>query len=511
MTETDRCYSTAADFVAELCSRLGNVDAVRLITSDGKQHSGADFAGMVGALRTRLGADGVSEKDTVVFALRPTAVGIATLLALISIGSRVVLVDLREPEHLTMARLRTVRPTLLVTEPLLRLSSLMPMRAILGLLGRKVPRLGRLAPRVITVRKKKVKSRIVEVAKLDPTDGPHTDSEVLVIFTSGTTSNPKGVVYSQASLGRVISHFIELLGPMRGEVVLSTDYHSVIPSLLCDAIVVTGLFESHVALGQALQRYGVSTWFSTPPDALATSEYFDGGLVRRALLGSSPVTPSLIKRLRHRMPSVEVTGVYAMTEAIPVAVAPGAEIESFKGPGTLVGKPCVGIQVDIKDDGEIVLSGGRVARYLDNSDEGRICTGDLGHWDETGRLVLDGRKKDMIIVGSRNIYPLHYEDAFAEFLGVEAGALVGVPDEFGDETLFAVVEPQSGRPVSGKLVEQVVREISVSSLLSGLPIAGVLVVELPRSGRSSKLNRGQLRNLVRAAREVGGMRWIEDH
>ncbi len=488
---------TAADIIASLRRTLTRDESTRVINANRRGKislSGAEFARMINRRRAALSSQSITASDTVVFAFRPSSIAVATLLALMEVGARTVLVDLREPEDLVLSQLRRVQPTVVVTEPLLAYATRPPFAWVMRRLGITLPRLGKMAPRVVILREESQEDAAVQPP------APRADDDALVVFTSGTTSEPKAVVHTQASLGSMIETLADALGDAGDEVVFLDQYHSFVPSLLAGATVVIGALKPVSKVARNLEKHRVSTWFTTPSTALAVAQLgWAGSSLRRTFLGSAPVTPLLVLTLRSVMPDTRVVAVYAMTEAVPVAITDGEDILAYSGRGTLVGEVTAGITVTIAESGEIMIAGPRVGRYLDEPDGPRVATGDVGHWTEDGRLVLDGRQKDMILVDGRNFYPLHYEHEFAALPGVITGALVGVADEFGNETMYAVVVPDH----PSVSVEGVERALRANPVLSGLPIQGIVANGLLYGGRSEKLDRSALCDLVSEAIEAG--------
>jgi HIP---CoA ligase len=105
---------------------------------------------------------------------------------------------------------------------------------------------------------------------------------------------------------------------------------------------------------------------------------------------------------------------------------------------TTAGLPCDGVDVRTADDGEVLVRGyGVMQGYLDDpaataqaiDDDGWLHTGDLGNFNSAGRLRIDGRKKDMFIVGGFNAYPAEIEGFMLEHPAVAQVAVIGVPDQ----------------------------------------------------------------------------------
>jgi acyl-CoA synthetase (AMP-forming)/AMP-acid ligase II len=121
-----------------------------------------------------------------------------------------------------------------------------------------------------------------------------------------------------------------------------------------------------------------------------------------------------------------------------------------------------------------------------------LRTGDLARLDGE-RLTLLGRRKDMFIRGTQNVYPGLYEPIIAGIPGVAEAAMVGVPDEIGDDRIVVVVVPADDPPATTTDAHPIV--VAVRRALPGLIDAGVLpdavlaAPGLPRSGRGRKLDR----------------------
>jgi len=143
--------------------------------------------------------------------------------------------------------------------------------------------------------------------------------------------------------------------------------------------------------------------------------------------------------------------------------------------------------VRVADVGELFLSGPNLCKgYLGDPDHTELATGDLARVDD-GRLVLLGRKKDMLIRGKFNLYPGLYEPAITALEGVREAAIVGVPDpETGDEEVVLAVVGTIPEPALRRRLREILDA-------EALPDRIVYLPELPFSGRGRKLDRGVLR------------------
>jgi O-succinylbenzoic acid--CoA ligase len=146
--------------------------------------------------------------------------------------------------------------------------------------------------------------------------------------------------------------------------------------------------------------------------------------LRAALLGGGPVPDELLGWAREV--GLPVVPVYGMTETASQVVAgvPGA--------------PLPGVELAVSDAGEVLIRGPMVARAALAAD-GWLRTGDSGRLDAQGRLVLEGRLKEMILTGGENVSPTEVEEALLSHPGVADAAVVGLPDAEWGEAVTAFV------------------------------------------------------------------------
>jgi acyl-CoA synthetase (AMP-forming)/AMP-acid ligase II len=165
-----------------------------------------------------------------------------------------------------------------------------------------------------------------------------------------------------------------------------------------------------------------------------------------------------------------------------------------------VGRPVDGVQIRLADDGEIHVAGPALARgYLgDPMPVAELPTGDLGQFDGSGRLVLHGRRKEMLIRDGENIYPGLYEPALAEAAGLAAVMMVGLPRPDGDETVVLFAVPRRGDDAESARARLAAVVSSPESPLDrhARPDAVLGIAELPRAGRSGKPDRRALARLA---------------
>ena len=158
--------------------------------------------------------------------------------------------------------------------------------------------------------------------------------------------------------------------------------------------------------------------------------------LRAGVTGAADIPVDLVRRIHDELPFRTLMTGYGLTEAGNVTLSrPG---DSFEDVATTAGLPCEGVEVRIADDGEVLARGyGVMQGYLDDpvataeaiDADGWLHTGDLGNFDDAGRLRIVGRKKDMFIVGGFNAYPAEIEGFLMQHPAVAQAAVIGVPDE----------------------------------------------------------------------------------
>jgi len=284
------------------------------------------------------------------------------------------------------------------------------------------------------------------------------DRTQLVLFTSGTTSEPKGVRLTVGNLvaSAVASAFRLGVTPGDRWLVCLPTYHmgGLAPFVRCtlygSAVVVQRSFDA-AATQRALADHGV-TGVSLVPTML--SRLLDAGwephdALRFVLLGGGPASEGLVERCRER--GVPVCPTYGMTETAS-QIATARPETAFEHRGT-VGQPLVFTDVTVVADGEpcdpgergeIVVDGPTVTPGYLNGDgdsfgDFGFQTGDLGYRDADGRLWVEGRVDDRIVTGGENVAASTVVDAIRAVRGVEDAAVVGLPDEEWGQRVAALV------------------------------------------------------------------------
>ncbi|KQC07763.1 MAG: AMP-dependent synthetase [Smithella sp. SDB] len=187
-------------------------------------------------------------------------------------------------------------------------------------------------------------------------------------------------------------------------------------------------------------------------------------------IGAQPVPPSLIKRWKQYFPNHEYDTNYGLSESIgPGCVHLG--IENIHKVGA-IGKAGYGWEVQIVDEkghpvkqgdvGELCVKGAGVMKcYYRNPEataeilkNGWLYTGDMARMDEDGFIYLVDRKKDLIITGGENIYPVQIEDFLRTHDAIKDVAVIGLPDQRLGEIVAAIIELKPGFPLSEADIER---------------------------------------------------------
>jgi acyl-CoA synthetase (AMP-forming)/AMP-acid ligase II len=438
-----------------------------------------ELAARVRSLATWLGARGVAPGDRAVVLVPPGPDLVAAVLALLWVGAVAVLADPEQPEEVFRTQARLAEPRWVVADPwLARAWRVPPLLRAMVLAGRRLPPRPESAPVLA----------LPATARGDsPAVARDANDEALVIFTSGTTSLPRGVVHTHGSLAA----FLDNVRTAVCDLGFSSYVAETAPQLFyglalgatCHVTRGRGERRTH-QMWDLMERGAVEAWFGGPwlwARWLREGRAPPAGL-RALVLGSAPVTSSFLKTLLEAAPShLRVLCLYGLTEAGPVATVDGRDKAAWTGSGDLVGAIIPGLQVSVVD-GEVRVAGAAVApRYLGGPVISTgVETGDRGCLG-TGGLVLLGRSKDMIVRRGLNIYPGLLEPVLARLLGDVA--LVGVFDARAQDE--RVVLACAGR------------DAPIPPLGEAAPDHLLRLDALPHRGRQHKVDRDALRRLAR--------------
>jgi HIP---CoA ligase len=284
-----------------------------------------------------------------------------------------------------------------------------------------------------------------------------------IIFTSGTTGRPKGVMMPHAPTLRLYSEWNELAGTREGDryLIVNPFFHifgwkaGVIASMIRGMTVHPfPVFDISKVL-EAVETEKITVLPGAPTiyhELLAARGRggHDMSSLRVAVTGAADIPVDLIRRIKEELPFQSIMTGYGLTEAGTITAS--RQGDSFEDIATTVGTPCDGFEMRIATDGEVLARGfGVMKGYFDDpvataeaiDHDGWLHTGDLGVVDANGRLKIIGRKKDMFIVGGFNAYPAEIEGFLMQHPAVAQAAVIGVPDERMGQVgrAFLVLEP----------------------------------------------------------------------
>jgi long-chain acyl-CoA synthetase len=271
-----------------------------------------------------------------------------------------------------------------------------------------------------------------EVRERSVSFAPKSDTAV-VLFTSGTTGEPKRVELCATTLARNAAAVADSLGLTEADVLFGAAPLSHVFGLTgcMNAAIDVGAclalmprFEARLAL-ETIEREGVTVFMGVPTmlGALVQASLETGSTPRMRLahVGGAPLPAVVADAFEERFGAVVLEG-YGMTE-VGGAVAVSRHDEPRR-PGS-VGRAVAGRTLAIADDGEILVDG--------------VPTGDIGRIDDDGYLFLLDRKKHVILRGGYTVYPREVENALSSHPAVREAAVVGVPDDVLGEEVAAFV------------------------------------------------------------------------
>ena len=288
-----------------------------------------------------------------------------------------------------------------------------------------------------------------------------------IMYTSGTTGRPKGVVVRHRNSALIPNNVPAWSGAywMHGSPLFTFAGISFIYNPM--KMGMTALYMPKFDAGGWLatvekERPGAAFIVPAMAQLLIAHPRFDTADLSSlwmCSLGSAPLAPNTLRRLQEKLPDATVSNGYGMTEAGPAYCSMPKE-ESSRRVGS-VGQPVPPMEVrGVGPDGQVLGPGdvgeihirmpGREREYYNDPEataatweDGWLHTGDLGYLDDDGYLYIVGRQKEVIIRGGNNIYATDIEGVLLEHPGVQDAAVIGVAHDVLGEDLaaFAVLRP----------------------------------------------------------------------
>ena len=311
------------------------------------------------------------------------------------------------------------------------------------------------------------------VRPIPPAFHPTMDDPLIVIFTSGTTGRPKGAMITHRNTSAMAEATIEQWRCNANDVVVCNlpishvggTHDQLAIQLYSGATGVLVPKFNPAELMDTISREQVTVFGAVPSMyrlifQTCDLSQCDLSSVRVTVLGGEPTSAELIQRISATYPNAAIAVSWGMSETAGFFTFSGIDdhvdvIEKTEG------KPAPGFAMKVLayngelaksgETGELLVKGPSVIdSYLDKEDnqgtftDGWLKTGDLGFLDENGYLHFVGRTKEMYISGGYNVYPLEIETVLNTHTGINAAAIIEVPDETWGEVGYAFVIPEEG-------------------------------------------------------------------
>ncbi|GAB5538295.1 MAG: hypothetical protein Salg2KO_03980 [Salibacteraceae bacterium] len=459
-----------------------------------------------------LKEQGVNKGDIVLFAVATGSEFLKTFMALVHIRATIALVDPHMGPQLYESKIRQLKPKwAFIDRRLLLLQQSKPLRLLYKYLnpkgfyinespeysvfgtGPNIP----LIRKPLQVKRSNHKPQFIEG---DP------DDELVIVYTSGSLAEPKGVVQSVQTIFESLQVIASMLENTPGMVMVSHLPHFALIGMMVGYQV--HFWDENLSQKERIkfiEKHQIDTIFGPPAEFLALMNWcqkqnrlFPTSL-QHIILGSAPVLKPFLLELR-KFYTNKVTCYYGMTEHVMNSIIDGDEKLKNPSKEDLLGKPYAGIQYKIAEDGELfVQSPWLFKRYFHEKTRPDFhATGDLVKLDSDGNLLMMGRKKNMIIRKHKNIYPALYEPTINSIPGINDCCMVGVYNaEKHDEDVYLLVDTVAEHLNESeilKLLRQGKYEIDSDALPDY-----ILMEEIPRFGRQQKVNYQHLKARLNAA------------
>ena len=349
------------------------------------------------------------------------------------------------------------------------------------------------------------------------------DQDALILFTSGTTGQPKGVVHTYGSLAarwQALRQHLGVAEHRRTLCLLPTHFghglvcNALFPWLSGQHLFVLPPFRPDLLtdLGPLIDRHEITFLSSVPPVwrlALRSSRPPERGSLARVFCGSAPFPAQLWQGVREWSGARDVRNAYGITETGSWLAGPDAGEPPEEG---LVGRafggelrvlpagseqsPAEASPLPVGEAGLVWVKTPALMRgYLDREDltravvtDGWFLTGDIGYFDDRGRLFLRGREREEINKGGMKVYPADIDSVVERFEGATDVCAFAVPDPLlGEEVAVAVVLSQSDPAVLSRLYDWAAAHLARHQM----PSRWYLLAEIPRTSRG-KVNRAAI-------------------
>ena len=352
---------------------------------------------------------------------------------------------------------------------------------------------------------------------------PTLDDTAIIIYTSGTTGHPKGAMLSFRNImsNSISATKVIQIKPNDRFIVYLPMFHSFTLSIMVilplfnnvSIVIVKSIFPFSNVLKQVLLKK-VTIFLGAPQiyNALIKAKipwYFMWfNKIRIFISGSAPLSEKTIKDFQKKFKKAKLLEGYGLSECSPAVCVNPLHLQKPLS----VGLPLPGYEVKIVNDelvelevgeiGEIIVKGDCVMQGYYNNEEATkntiinrwLRTGDLGKVDKDGYVYIIDRIKDLIISKGINIYPREIEELIYKIEGVEAIAVIGIPDETKDEKIVAFIELK--KDIDKKPRESEIKQYLKKHLANfKIPKYIYFIDKLPRNATNKVLKRKLKQNL----------------
>lgn len=340
----------------------------------------------------------------------------------------------------------------------------------------------------------------------------------LIMYTSGTTGKPKGILLNYRHLDgspEAMKYFVDLTE--RDIKLVAIPFSHIggfiyIQNCICFGIslVLMERFQPMEFL-ENIQKYKVTCFHIVPPMytailTLKQIEKFDLSSLRWVVVFGAPSSPEILERFHKYCPNAKLLNGWGMTETCPPNTVTPLNSKNIAS----VGKPAPNCEIVIVDENDKEVSTGEIGEikirgwiimdgyYKDEETtaemikDGWLYTGDLGKYDNEGFLYIVGRKKEMIKVAGQIVYAPEVEAAFYKHEAVSEVAVIGIPDKMKGEVVKAFVVLKPGRSESGEDLRYFAREHLANFKV---PQSIELRSELPKN-RTGKIDKEMLKKWI---------------
>ncbi|MDQ7013231.1 MAG: AMP-binding protein [Planctomycetota bacterium] len=349
---------------------------------------------------------------------------------------------------------------------------------------------------------------------------PGEDEVACLLYTSGTSGKPKGVMLSHRNLLSNVQQCMEHVGLHDDDILLGIlpQFHSFGLTVLTILPLVRGLKAVYAArfvphqVVRLIREHRPTLFIGIPSMfnallAVKNAESEDFASLRYTVSGGEPLPEDIFERFRERF-GVTICEGYGLTETSPVT----NWCRPKEWRRRSVGNPLPGVEQRIVNpetgsvlprgrEGEVYVRGpNRMVGYYNLPEEtakaidrdGWFHTGDMGCFDADGHLSITGRIKEMLIVGGENVFPREIEEVVNRHPSVHASAVIGQTDPMRGEVPIAFVEMEEGAEFDEQSIRSLCREH-----LAGykVPREVRLVETLPRNP-TGKIVRRELQQLL---------------